>query len=326
MRRARVAATTLAVAAAACSQGGDTPSSPAGNRGGGPAGSVSLGSGIRFVSGHNGSANPAVDTIAVGETVTWTWRGGSHSVRSIGTPSFPSSDTRNGAGSYAATFMTPGTFRYDCAVHGQAMTGTIVVLDAEATLSRTVDDPVGDVFGTGGTQWDLTALAVEHDVGGITARLDFTADVLSPMSGDTSAIIGVLELDLDQREASGGESVLDHFRHDGGAAGMGVDATVDLSLYAADSSVAVYDTLVNVVGRVKPVFSGHSITIRIPAAMVGNDDGLLYAAVIIGSTKGPTDFAPQSGHLVLGDDPLVAPTVIAAARRQHTAAPPWRSR
>jgi plastocyanin len=28
---------------------------------------------------------------------------------------------------YSVTFTTPGTYQYDCAVHGEQMTGTIVV-------------------------------------------------------------------------------------------------------------------------------------------------------------------------------------------------------
>ena len=96
--------------------------------GGGPAGSVTLGPGIRFVSSHNGSQNPAVDTIQVGGTVTWTWTGAlPHSVESVGSRTFPSSDIKTGNGTYAAKFAAAGTYEYDCAVHGTAMRGTIVV-------------------------------------------------------------------------------------------------------------------------------------------------------------------------------------------------------
>jgi plastocyanin len=63
--------------------------------------------------------------------VTWTWTNtGStpHSVESEGTISFASSPVLTGSGkTYTVTFMTPGTYEYDCAVHGEAMSGTIVV-------------------------------------------------------------------------------------------------------------------------------------------------------------------------------------------------------
>ena len=99
-----------------------------GGGGGGPVGSVTIGSGIQFVSGHNGSTNAAVDTVAIGGTVTWTWTGSlPHSVQSVGSPNFASSSSMTGSGTYAVTFAAPGTYQYDCAVPGRLMTGTIVV-------------------------------------------------------------------------------------------------------------------------------------------------------------------------------------------------------
>ncbi len=90
---------------------------------------------IVFTSVHNGTAHPAVDTVALGSTMVWTWTGTGqvmHSVQSIGATTFPSSGLMAGEeSSYAVKFATPGTYQYDCAVHGQAMTGTIVVLPDE---------------------------------------------------------------------------------------------------------------------------------------------------------------------------------------------------
>ena len=110
--------------------------SPSGGSGDGPPDNGNGGTGVRvgnnfFLSGPNGSTNPAVDTVAVGDTLTWTWvntGGAEHSVQSVGATSFPSSAIRSGNGNtYRAVFPTAGTFRYNCAVHGNEMTGTIVV-------------------------------------------------------------------------------------------------------------------------------------------------------------------------------------------------------
>ena len=96
--------------------------------GGGAVGAVTIGPNIRFVSDHNGTQNPAVDTIPVGGTVTWTWTGSlPHGVQSLGSTSFTSSGIKTGSGTHAVTFTAPGTYQYDCAVHGTAMRGTIVV-------------------------------------------------------------------------------------------------------------------------------------------------------------------------------------------------------
>lgn len=114
-----------AATAAACSS--DTAPN---DGGGGAAGTVTVGN-IFFRSGHNSTQNPAVDTVAAGTTVTWTWSGTGdtpHSVHSEQAPTFTSSQTLTGNGqTYTFTFTTPGTYHYDCAVHGEAMTGTIVV-------------------------------------------------------------------------------------------------------------------------------------------------------------------------------------------------------
>jgi plastocyanin len=91
---------------------------------------------IFFKSALNGSSNPAVDTVAVNGTVTWTWATTEalpHSVQSTGSPSFTSSGILTGSGkTYQFTFTAPGTYQYDCGVHGQMMTGTIVVVATAA--------------------------------------------------------------------------------------------------------------------------------------------------------------------------------------------------
>jgi plastocyanin len=116
-----VAAATVA----ACSSNSTSP-----NNGGGTPGTVTVGN-IFFKSGNNSTQNPAIDTVAVGTTVTWTWTSTgsvSHSVQSQGSPSFTSSAVQSGDGkTHTFMFTTPGTYSYDCAVHGSAMTGRIVV-------------------------------------------------------------------------------------------------------------------------------------------------------------------------------------------------------
>ena len=90
----------------------------------------------RFSSAGNPTSNPAVDTVAVGGNVTWTWAasaGASHNITSTGTPSF------NGRGTvtpppvpdpHTVNFAAAGTYNYYCSIHGSptsGMTGRIVV-------------------------------------------------------------------------------------------------------------------------------------------------------------------------------------------------------
>lgn len=101
-----------------------------GTGGGGPVGSITVGN-IFYASAHNGSQNPAVDTITRGVTVTWSWNesGTPHGVVSTGSPTFTSEvGTQSTSGAtYRVTFNTAGTYTYNCVVHGGLMTGRIVV-------------------------------------------------------------------------------------------------------------------------------------------------------------------------------------------------------
>jgi plastocyanin len=77
--------------------------------------------------------------VAVNGTVTWTWATTEtlpHSVQSMGAPGFTSSAIMTGGGStHQVTFTAAGSYPYDCAVHGQMMTGTIVVMAAAGSPS-----------------------------------------------------------------------------------------------------------------------------------------------------------------------------------------------
>jgi plastocyanin len=69
--------------------------------------------------------SPATVTIAAGESVTWDWVSGFHSIVSD-TQAFASSPGQ-ASGQYTVMFPMAGTFPYHCGVHGAMMTGTVVV-------------------------------------------------------------------------------------------------------------------------------------------------------------------------------------------------------
>lgn len=92
-----------------------------------PPGLVRVGNNF-FASTRNGTWNPAVDTVAVGRTVTWSWFGGTHNVQSRGSPSFTSSAVMTGSQSkYTFTFSRAGTYQYNCVRHPTTMSGRIIV-------------------------------------------------------------------------------------------------------------------------------------------------------------------------------------------------------
>ena len=86
----------------------------------------SSGGAIRFRSIRNGTTNPAVDTIGSGGKVTWTWLGAGHTVHAAD-GNFASSSVQNVPSQWVVSFIIPQTYRFDCGIHGSAMSGSIVV-------------------------------------------------------------------------------------------------------------------------------------------------------------------------------------------------------
>lgn len=110
------------ITTAGCGDSGPGPGEPA------PASaSVDIGNDF-FRSVANGSMNPAVDTVSVSGTVTWTWlEVGDHGV-AFDDPAILPSDILFEAGSqHSVTFPTAGTFAYSCSVHRVQMRGSVVV-------------------------------------------------------------------------------------------------------------------------------------------------------------------------------------------------------
>lgn len=70
---------------------------------------------------------PSTVTIRAGESVTWNWVTGTHSVVSNDTPAAFTASPVQSAGQFTVTFPVAGTFGYHCGVHGSMMTGTVVV-------------------------------------------------------------------------------------------------------------------------------------------------------------------------------------------------------
>jgi plastocyanin len=66
-------------------------------------------------------------SVPAGTTVTWTWNGAAdHNVTWTGQGA-PAPSPTQASGTYSRTFAAAGTFDYFCTIHGQSMSGTVVV-------------------------------------------------------------------------------------------------------------------------------------------------------------------------------------------------------
>jgi plastocyanin len=142
---------------------------------------------------------PDVLSITAGDTVTWTNRDSAqHSV--VFLTGLGQTENFGLGQSSSLRFITPGTFKYICGLHGQSMSGTVMVSPA--------DGPIAVVTGGAPTFVPPTPTPVPSP--GVVVRGADEAPVLpdvAPSSADASRAavfggIGVLALYLVARTAS----------------------------------------------------------------------------------------------------------------------------
>src|SRR5947207_10775413 len=69
---------------------------------------------------------PAAVTVNPGDSVTWSWAEGPHSVHVVDGPATFDSGVKDAGGTYTHVLTAPGTYRYQCDVH-PSMRGVITV-------------------------------------------------------------------------------------------------------------------------------------------------------------------------------------------------------
>ena len=116
------------ISGAACGGGSDDPAGP-------PVGNSNTPPPAGGIAVTNNAFSPSEKTVSVGTTVTWAWStcsgGGGYDNETCVAHSVNFDDGTNSPtqekGNYTRTFGAAGSFRYQCAIHGAAMSGTITV-------------------------------------------------------------------------------------------------------------------------------------------------------------------------------------------------------
>jgi PKD repeat protein len=124
-----------------------------------------------------------VVTISVGDTVEWQFDRASQGHDLISLPPSgawetawpePLEEYRDAGGEAVTyTFTEPGTYRYECSLHGPMMSGTIVVTDVEGNTPPTADPVVEPVSGPAPLVVHATANASDADDDVVATSWDF---------------------------------------------------------------------------------------------------------------------------------------------------------
>ena len=172
--------------------------------------------------------------------------------------------------------------------------------------SKTLD-PQGDVF----LQHDVTKLSLSLDGEDLVVELRFAQEISPPDTDSLNGLVGVIELDLDQNPLTGTrQGALGSFCS--ASVSLGAEALVDLfgydslagrvPLYAVDD-----DGTRSLIGTVVASFDQTRVSVRIPIESLGEIDGQVNAAAVVGTWLATSDCAPNSLVVQTGgeaEDPL----------------------
>ena len=118
-------------------------------------------------------------TVNRGDTVTWTWVGGTHNVRSTTPAGVLYSDNLQKPSTWSHTFNeAPGTYQYECTRHS-GMTGSVTVVGADTT-----PPPAPTASPRGGTYRSTQSVSLSDTESGATIR--YTTDGSTPTTSSTA--------------------------------------------------------------------------------------------------------------------------------------------
>jgi hypothetical protein len=169
----------------------------------------------------------------------------------------------------------------------------------------TAPDAVGDAFGSGTPNLDISGMSAFLSGGNVSISMNFATPISPADAGDPESVIGFIELDIDQDPLTGNASAFDFFCPQ--PTQLGTEFIIDLGSVAA-GQVGVDDVNLGPVGTAPISFTATGFTIDLPLSMIGNPANM-HMASVIGTFGEPTDCAPDAALLAAGVPSIPVPTL-----------------
>lgn len=165
---------------------------------------------------------------------------------------------------------------------------------SEARADSLVIDPVGDTFGTGTVQLDITSINATYTNTALTFTVNFAGQVFAPSLNNARSVVGFIDIDADRNPLTGVESATAFFGPPP-APDLGVEYGIDLSVEADNPGfVDIFDAASGTTIGTAPIsFGAMSFSVTVPLSLLGGSNGLVNYAAIFGTFDEPTDKAPN---------------------------------
>ena len=171
-------------------------------------------------------------------------------------------------------------------------------ITAPAARADTVmADPVGDTFGTGPVEHDITGVSAVFNNSFLTFTVNFAGAVFAPSAHNERSVYGFIDIDTDRNPATGAAPWVNVLGPAGApAVSLGDEYWLDLfSEEVQPGRVDVVDQTSAVVGTAPITYGANTLSVNVPLSLLGNSNGLVNYGVIVGTFTEATDRAPNGG-------------------------------
>jgi len=164
-------------------------------------------------------------------------------------------------------------------------------------LNPVVLDPIGDVRPDPypALQADITSVKSTFNMDSLTFTVNFADPISAPSSSQNLGFFGFIDIDTDQNPATGINSNANVFFTP--PVTLGVDFSIDVfSEWVHPGFVDVIsrrESRLTVVGRVPITFAETSLSVTVPLALLGGDNGSVNYAAYFGVVSTTTDRVPN---------------------------------
>ena len=232
----------------------------------------------------------ATDQLGSPVAVTWAVDTGPGTISAAGVYTAPA------AVSTVTTATITATYAGVTAITGSAVATIIPPLTAE------IVDAVGDTFGPG--TFDVVSIGTARTSTELTITVLFDS-ATPPVLPAANTVVGpgdlagFIDFDIDESSATGFASANATYCPCVPISAIGADLFISLfQRDAAGNYDVISATTLVVIGDAAPAVSGDVLTLTIPLADLGADDGATNLSSVLGDFLGPTDCMPDEGAAV----------------------------
>jgi hypothetical protein len=179
-----------------------------------------------------------------------------------------------------------------------------LILSGTSTYAALVSDVMGDAITGSFATYDITSIDALYTPSDVTFIVNLTSNPLAPSSSGNSGVHGFIDIDVDSNPTSGAGSNISTLSPPFGNSGLKIEYYIDLFSEASHAGfVDIKDPIALTTTTAPIVYGTNMFSVAVPLSQLGNDDGMLNYAVVVGDFGNSTDQAVDAGIISAGGMP-----------------------